>query len=182
MYTIIILETQHKTNTKSPQKETQKKNEEKQPVFENPVKLQPKDGQNEQKRQLTQNRKQSQSQRKPRSRSKQKNIKQIINIYIIQNNIRNCSSKIIEIRKISTQLRYHQQYTPKLGICKNKNIQKYIYVKEPRNLIKLMNQCIKGNHHQAMPIQRINLPCKPKEITSKTKLRTCFQKVSQRIR
>ncbi len=34
-----------------------------------------------------------------------------------------------------------------------------------------MKQCIKGNHHQAMPIQRNNLPCKPKEITSKEKLR-----------
>ncbi|CAL6010064.1 Hypothetical_protein [Hexamita inflata] len=33
-----------------------------------------------------------------------------------------------------------------------------------RYLIKLMNQCIKGNHHQAMPIQRNNFPCKPKEI------------------
>ncbi|CAL6114458.1 Hypothetical_protein [Hexamita inflata] len=44
----------HKTkrpqsNTKAPQKETQEKKEDKQPVLENPVKSQPKDGPNEQK-------------------------------------------------------------------------------------------------------------------------------------
>ncbi|CAL5987794.1 Hypothetical_protein [Hexamita inflata] len=48
--------------------------------------------------------------------------------------------------------------------------EKQINQKGPWNLIKLMKRCIKGNHHQAMPIQRINLPCKPKEITSKEKL------------
>ncbi|CAL6033994.1 Hypothetical_protein [Hexamita inflata] len=68
---------------------------------------------------------------------------------------------------------------PKLGICKIKQTKK-----DPRYLIKLMKQCIKGNHHQAMQIQRNNLPCKPKEITSKEKLRreNQFLKLSQRIR
>ncbi|CAL5970209.1 Hypothetical_protein [Hexamita inflata] len=118
-----------------------------------------------QKRLLTQNRKPSQSQRKPRRRSKLKNI-------------RNSSSSNRELRKISKQLNprkkliYHRQYTPKLGICKIKQTKK-----DPRYLIKLMKQCIKGNHHQAMPIQRNNLPCKPKEIT-----RTRFWKLSQQIR
>ncbi|CAL6065448.1 Hypothetical_protein [Hexamita inflata] len=37
------------SNAKSPQKETQKKKEDKQPVLEKPVKSQPKAGQNEQK-------------------------------------------------------------------------------------------------------------------------------------
>ncbi|CAL5994160.1 Hypothetical_protein [Hexamita inflata] len=112
------------------------------------------------KRLLTQNRKPSQSQRKPRRRSKLRNI-------------RNSSSNNRELRKISKQLNsrkkliYHRQYTPKLGICKIKQTKK-----DPRYLIKLMKQCIKGNHHQAMPIQRNNLPCKPKEITSKEKLRS----------
>ncbi|CAL6067155.1 Hypothetical_protein [Hexamita inflata] len=75
--------------------------------------------------------------------------------------------------KISKQLNprkkliHHRQYTPKLGICKNKYTKK-----DPGYLIKLMKQYIKGNHHQAMPIQRNNLPCKPKEITSKEKLRS----------
>ncbi|CAL5981201.1 Hypothetical_protein [Hexamita inflata] len=57
------------------------------------------------------------SQRKPRRRSKQKNIRN--------------SSKIMGLRKISTQLNprkqliHHQwQYTPKLGICKNKQTKK----------------------------------------------------------
>ncbi|CAL6058203.1 Hypothetical_protein [Hexamita inflata] len=59
------------------------------------------------------------------------------------------------------QLIHPQQYTPKLGICKNKQTKT-----QPRNLIKFMKRCIKGNHHQAMPIQRNNLSCKPKEITS----------------
>ncbi|CAL5984695.1 Hypothetical_protein [Hexamita inflata] len=49
------------SNAKSPQKETQKKKEDKQPILEKPVKPQPNDGQNEQKRLLTQNRKPSQS-------------------------------------------------------------------------------------------------------------------------
>ncbi|CAL5981931.1 Hypothetical_protein [Hexamita inflata] len=102
-----------------------------------------------QKRQLTQNRKPSQAQQKPRKRSSKWNI-------------RNSLSKNRELRKISTrlnprkQLIYPRQYTPKLGICKNKQTKT-----EPRNLIKLMKRCIKGNHHQTMPIQRNNLPCKP---------------------
>ncbi|CAL6014826.1 Hypothetical_protein [Hexamita inflata] len=104
------------SNAKSPQKETQKNKEDKQPALEKPVK-QPKDGQNEYKRQLTQNRKPSQFQRKPRRKSKLKNI-------------RNSLSNNRELRKISKrlnprkQLIYHRQYTPKLGICKNKQTKK----------------------------------------------------------
>ncbi|CAL6115620.1 Hypothetical_protein [Hexamita inflata] len=52
-----------------------------------------------------------------------------------------------------------------------RNLQNQINQEGPRYIIKLMKQCIKGNHHQAMPIQRNNLPYKPKEITSKEKLR-----------
>ncbi|CAL6025766.1 Hypothetical_protein [Hexamita inflata] len=95
------------------------------------------------------NRKQSQSQRKLRRSSKW--------------NIRNSSSKITGLRNISTQLNprkqliHHQQYK--------------INQKGPRYIIKLMKQCIKGNHYQAMPIQRINFSYKPKEITSTEKLR-----------
>ncbi|CAL6104658.1 Hypothetical_protein [Hexamita inflata] len=98
------------------------------------------------KRLLTQNRKPSQSQRKPRRRSSKRNI-------------RNSLSNNRKLRKISAKLNprksliYHRQYTPKLGICKIKQTKK-----DPRYLIKLMKQCIKGNHHQAVPIQRNNLP------------------------
>ncbi|CAL6089545.1 Hypothetical_protein [Hexamita inflata] len=105
----------------------------KQLVLEKPVKPQPNDGQNELKRQLTQNRKPSQSQRKPRR----------INCKL---NIRNSVSNNRELNKIPTrlnprkQLIHHRQYTPKLGICKNDQINT-----EPRNLIKLMKRCIKYN-------------------------------------
>ncbi|CAL6091524.1 Hypothetical_protein [Hexamita inflata] len=58
---------------------------------EKPVKSQPKDGQMNKKRQLTQNRKPSQSQRKPKRRSKLKNI-------------RNSLSNNRELNKISTRL------------------------------------------------------------------------------
>ncbi|CAL5980511.1 Hypothetical_protein [Hexamita inflata] len=66
------------------------------------------------------------------------------------------------------QIIHHRQYTEIRNLQK-----KEIYTKtESRYLIKLMKQCIKGNHHQAMPIQWNNLSCKPKEITSKEKLRS----------
>ncbi|CAL6015115.1 Hypothetical_protein [Hexamita inflata] len=105
----------------------------KQLVLEKAVKPQPNDGQNELKRQLTQNRKPSQSQRKPRRRN-------------CKLNIRNSVSNNRELNKIPTrlnprkQLIHHRQYTPKLEICKNEQINT-----EPRNLIKLMKRCIKYN-------------------------------------
>ncbi|CAL6010163.1 Hypothetical_protein [Hexamita inflata] len=84
------------------------------------------------KRQLTQNRKPSHSQRKPRRRCSKWNI-------------RNSLSKNRELGKILTrlnprkQLIHHRQYTPKLGICKNKQTKK-----DPRYLIKLMNDASKA--------------------------------------
>ncbi|CAL5987179.1 Hypothetical_protein [Hexamita inflata] len=94
---------------------------------------QPKDGQNEQKRQLTQNRKPSRSQRKPKRRSSKQNI-------------RNSLSNNRELRKISKQINprkqliYHRQYIPKLGICKIKQTKK-----DPRYLI------VNETMHQRQP-------------------------------
>ncbi|CAL6013718.1 Hypothetical_protein [Hexamita inflata] len=82
-------------------------------VLENPVKSKPKYGQNEQKRQLMQNRKPSQSQRKK-----------------LQIEYQELFLKKIELRKISTQLKprkqliHYRQYTPKFGICENKYTKK----------------------------------------------------------
>ncbi|CAL6093080.1 Hypothetical_protein [Hexamita inflata] len=66
-------------------------------------------------------------------------------------NIRNSLSKNRELRKISTrpnpwkQLIHHRQYTPKLGICKNKQTNT-----EHRSLIKLVQPLVqtKGNNEQ----------------------------------
>ncbi|CAL6082428.1 Hypothetical_protein [Hexamita inflata] len=53
---------------------------------------------------------------------------------------------------------------PKLEFAKTNKLK--------RDLIKLRKQFIKGNHLQAIPIQRNNLQCKLKEIMSKEKLRS----------
>ncbi|CAL6066005.1 Hypothetical_protein [Hexamita inflata] len=110
-------------------------------------------------RQLTQNRKPSQSQRKPRRRSSKLNI-------------RNSLSNNRELRKIPTSKPQEIANLPPAIYSEISDLQKQINQHGTQELIKLMNQCIKGNHHQAMPIQRNNLSCKPKEITSKEKQRS----------
>ncbi|CAL6001909.1 Hypothetical_protein [Hexamita inflata] len=83
------------------------------------------------------------------------------------------ASKPQEIANLPLDETMHQR---RIGICKNKQTKK-----DPRYLIKLMNQCIKGNHHQAMPKQRINLSCKPKKITRKKKLRSENQFLNSKL-
>ncbi|CAL6008866.1 Hypothetical_protein [Hexamita inflata] len=120
----------------SPRKKTQQKKEDKQPVSENTVKSQPKDGQNEQKTIAD-----AQQETKPIITKAQKKLQMEYYKCFLENNR---TKKDIYATKL------------KLGICKNKYTKK-----ELRQSRQLLKQCIKGNHHQAMPIQQ-NLRYRPK--------------------
>ncbi|CAL6098021.1 Hypothetical_protein [Hexamita inflata] len=104
------------------------------------------------KRQLTQNRKPNQFQRKPRRRSSE-----IVYLTI------ESQGRYLHVQTLDNSQSTTGNIPRNQEFAKSNKLRRY--------LIKLMNQCIKGNHHQAMPTQRNNLSCKPKEI-SKEKLRS----------
>ncbi|CAL5985009.1 Hypothetical_protein [Hexamita inflata] len=127
------------SNAKSPQKETQKKKEDKQLVLEKLVKSQPKVDQNEQK--------------------------------TITDAKQETKPILTKAQKKKLQMEYQKQFIQQQRTKEDIKAAKPQEIANPSGNIPRNQEFAKTcNHHQAMPIQRNNLPCKPKGTTSKEKL------------